>query len=170
MQRERRLQGGAGRGEDHQGLIAAQLQHLPTLPTLPTRLSSRSSLDHVAHNLRKPGGERGCRLVTLLLGEAGIAANIGNQERLDGGGRRSGDGAGGGAGRKSGGGRRASTSRGERSALGVRQREGIGEQGYRLFARHQAGTAFEVVDAAYRESRPLRELFLREAGGMPQAP
>jgi len=61
-----------GRTEDAERLVAAKLDHLA--PGCEDRLPGQ---------LRAGGGERACGLIAVLLREAGVAPNVGDQERAD---------------------------------------------------------------------------------------
>ena len=65
-----RAQGLAGRGEDGEGLVTAELDERPV-----------AGLDRLPDEPGEPLGERRRRLVATLVGVAGVAADIGDQER-----------------------------------------------------------------------------------------
>ena len=58
--------------EDRQGLVSSELDHRPV-----------AGLDVLADDGGEPGGEHRGRLVPPLLGEHGVAADVGDEERAD---------------------------------------------------------------------------------------
>jgi hypothetical protein len=72
LELDRGPEGSPGRGEHRQRLIAPQLDQLPA-----------SRLHALLDDLGEPGGQPGRRLVAAFLGELGVAADVGDQERPD---------------------------------------------------------------------------------------